>query len=304
LDGEDWMVRINPPARQALLLLLALVLVAACGGSAASATPKPTPSAGPWTSGSFTVNGQVRMYTLYRPPSIVASEHPPLVMLLHSCPGTADQATVSASHFNDLADAGKFFVVGPQGIGGCWDAGSCCGVADDVTFVSRLIDRLAKDLSLDPARIFVAGLSNGGAMAYRLACELSSKIAGIASVSGAMLTGNCHPTRPVSVLIMHGTADDIYPYNGGGQYNAPPVTSVVQQWTTLDGCGGSPTQTESGITKTSEWHTCTAGAVVKVETIAGGAHAWFGLTDPTPLPNEPQATTEVWQFFSTLPPSA
>lgn len=290
--------------RLAPFALLAVVVLVACGGSSASAAPTPTPSSAPWTSGSLTIKGQVRTYTLYRPPSIDPNTHAPLVMVLHPCPGTATQADVSGAHFDDLATAGKFFLVGPQGMDGCWNAGSCCTGADDVIFLSQLLDRLVKNLPINPARVFVAGLSNGAAMAYRMACELASKIAGIASVSGAMLVGSCHPTRPVSVLIMHGTADAVYPYDGGGQYNAPPVASVVNQWTTLDGCGGSPTQTESGITKTAEWHTCTAGAVVKVETIAGAAHAWFGLTDPSPLPNEPQASAEVWQFFSQLQPGA
>jgi len=301
-------VRANPPGRQARLLLLALVVVAACGGSAASSNPTPTPtptsSPGPWQSATLTVNGQARTYTLFRPPSIDPTTHAPLVVLLHPCPGSAAQADVSGVHFDDVATAGKFFVVWPQGIDGCWNAGRCCTGAEDVTFISGLIDRLAKDLPLDPARVFFAGLSNGGAMAYRLACELSSKIAGVASISGAMLTSSCHPTRPVSVLIMHGTADDVYPYNGGGQYQVPPVSNVVQQWTTLDGCRGTPTETENGITKTSEWRSCSAGAVVRVEVIAGGAHAWFGLNDPTPLPNEPQASVEIWKFFSQLQPSA
>jgi polyhydroxybutyrate depolymerase len=308
-------MRGDPIGHLAPFAVLCLVVVAACGASTASATPPPTPSgaiastlptpsAGPWTSGSLTVNGQMRRYTLYRPPSIDPSQLAPLVMLLHPCPGAADQTTVAASHFDDQATAGRFFAVWPQGSNGCWNAGSCCTGADDVTFVSQLIDSLAKDLPINRARVFVAGLSNGASMAYRLACELSSKIAGIASVSGAMLVGSCHPTRPVSILIMHGTADDVFPYDGGGQYGAPSVASVVKQWTTLDGCRGTAAQTESGITKTSEWHTCTAGAVIKVETIAGGAHAWFGFNDPSPLPNEPQASTEVWRFFSQVQPGA
>ena len=305
------IVRGNPLSRLAPLALLTIVVVGACGGSAAiatptstpSAAPTPTPSEGPWTSGSLTVNGEVRRYTLYRPPSLDPSEHSPLVLLLHPCPGSADQATVSASHFEDQAAAGRFFAVWPQGINGCWNAGSCCTGADDVTFVSQLIDSLARDFPINQSRVFVAGLSNGASMVYRLACELSSKIAGIASVSGAMLVGSCQPTRPVSVLIMHGTADDVFPYAGGGQYDAPSVASVVKRWTMLDRCGGNPTQTESGITKTAEWHTCRAGAVVKLETIAGGAHAWFGFNDPTALPNEPQASTEIWRFFSQLPTS-
>jgi polyhydroxybutyrate depolymerase len=211
---------------------------------------------------------------------------------------------VSAARFDVQANAGGFFVVWPQGTDGCWNAGTCCTGADDVTFISRLIDRLAIDLRIDRARVFVAGLSNGASMAYRLACELSSQISGIASISGAKLFQDCHPTRPVSVLIMHGTADDTFPYNGGGQYHAPSVASVVQQWTTLDGCAGSPTQTDSGITKTSEWKSCRAGAVIKLEIITGGTHAWFGLNDPTPLPGEPQASTEIASFFSQLQPSA
>jgi polyhydroxybutyrate depolymerase len=175
-------------------------------------------------------------------------------------------------------------------------------VADDVAFISRLIDRLTTDLPIDKSRIFIAGVSGGAFMAYRLACELADRIAGMASVAGAMLVDSCHPTRPVSILEMHGTDDSNVPYDGGAVFNgaaSPSVDAVMQSWATLDGCAGNPSQSQNGITKTSAWRGCKAGTTVRLDTVVGGHHTWFGSTID-PVPGEPNANATIWSFFSSV----
>ncbi len=162
---------------------------------------------------------------------------------------------------------------------------------------------MVKELPIDRARIFVTGGSGGGALAYRLACDLSSRITAIASVSGGWwLDAPCRPARPVSVLEMHGEDS----YEGGGAHNLSPVLVVVQRWAELDGCVGDPVLAQSGMTKSSTWDRCKAGTVVRLDTIVGGTHTWFGCGVPpcSPVPGEPDANTVVWSFFNGLRPAA
>ena len=301
------------------ILIILTLLLAACGGSVAAPTAKPaathapTPSAGTIQHLSLTVDGQVRYYRLFVPATLVAKQPSALVVLLHGCQGmqgSGDQAA-SISQFDGEATLSRLVAVYPDGQIGqpsalfgrtrCWNAGHCCidnldlPAADDVAFISQLLDRLISDLPIDRARIFVAGGSGGAYMAYRLACELSGRIAGIASVSGAMAVDTCNPARPVSILEMHGTNDANVSYDDG--------SSAVQRWTAIDGCVGDPTIKQSGITKTSMWRQCKGGAIVRFDTVVGGRHTWFGSAF-APVPGEPDASTEIWKFFSSLQPAA
>jgi polyhydroxybutyrate depolymerase len=167
-------------------------------------------------------------------------------------------------------------------------------------FISQLIDDLTTQLHIDKQRVFVTGFSFGASMAYRLGCELSAKVAAIAPVSGALVFAACHPTRPVSVLMMQGTADSIFPYQGGGDYSIPPVAGVARLWAGLDGCAGVGVQSRTGIITTTRWHSCRAGAAVRLDLISGAPHTWFG-GEPNPVAGEPSANSAVWGFFSSLP---
>jgi polyhydroxybutyrate depolymerase len=311
--------------RPGLLLVVFLFASVACGGTVATPTTKlaPTPAstanAGTIQHASFTINGTLRLYRLFVPHSLDPNQPSPLVVLLHGCDlmrGSGDEVAAD-THFDEEASAGGFIAAYPDGqisdfsvLGRmrCWNAGSCCidnvqsPVADDVAFVSQLVDRLTADLPINKSRIFIAGVSAGAFMAYRLACELSGRIAGIASVAGAMLVDSCHPARPVSILEMHGTADSNVPYDAGAVFNgapSPSVASVIQLWATLDGCAGNPTQSQSGITKTSVWRDCKAGTTVQLDTVVGGHHTWFGSTID-PVSGEPNANAAIWSFFSAL----
>jgi polyhydroxybutyrate depolymerase len=284
------------------LMGLSLEIVA-CGSSAATPQAKPSPSA--VQNGSLTIAGVKRTYRLYIPPSLDPKQLAPLVVHLHGCvSGANGDVEASVTHFDDEATTGGFVVVYPDGLNDCWNAGSCCTNADDVTFISRLLDRLINYLPIDQSRVFATGPSGGGFMSYRLACELSTRITAIASVSGAMVFDNCHPARPVSILEMHGTDDSNVPYDGGGAPRpTPSVAAVIQSWTALDGCVGNPIQSQTGITKTSMWKECKGGTTVRLDTVVGGHHTWFGSTFD-PVPGEPDANQVVWSFFSSLPPRA
>lgn len=284
------------------------ICVASCGGAAA--TPKANSISSGVQHGSLTVGVFKRTYRLYIPPSLDLKHPAPLVVDLHGClPGANGDGMASVTHFDDEATTGGFVVVYPDGLYDCWNAGICCTNADDVGFISRLLDRLVKDLPINQSRVFATGVSGGGFMSYRLACELSTRFAAIASVAGLMLFNGCQPARPVSILEMHGTNDLNVPYDGGVPPNAPPnvppapsVIAVVQQWTALDGCVGDPMQSQTGITKTSVWKGCKSGAIVRLDTVVGGHHTWFGSSFD-PVPGEPNANAVIWDFFSSLQPT-
>jgi polyhydroxybutyrate depolymerase len=304
-------------ARATVIATLVATLVGACGQQQAS--PNATPSASSIQHGSLTSDGLKRTYRLYIPPLLDRKHAAPLVVLLTCGPCTGDQMA-QITNFDDQATIGGFIAVYPDPVPdaalaprGAWNAGPCCGDAqangvDDVGFIRRLLDRLITDYRIDTTKIFVAGLSAGAFMVYRLACELSDRITAIASVSGVMITENCRPARPVSVLEMHGTKDALVPYAGGAWDNANPATvsstaSVIQQWVTLNGCTATPTQTVSGITNSSLWSGCREGTAVRLDTVTGGHHTWFGsVLDP--VPGEPSSNAVVWNFFSNLPPRA
>lgn len=282
------------------LLMLALVLLA-CGSSTGT-TPSPTPT-GPQHATLY-VNGQERYYDLVSPPNRKGSL--PLVLALHGYGGSA-VGLESNSRLGDEAIKDGFLVVFPQGIAQSWNAGTCCGAAqsqnvDDVAFIRQLIDRVEHDYRIDAKRVFVTGLSNGAVMAYRVGCEIPDRVLAIASVSGTMGIADCHPSRPISVLEMHGTDDTSIPYAGGvddAGVTDPAVETVIKDWAARDGCVGTPSQTQSGITKTSLWSTCNAGTTVRLDAVVGGHHTWFG-SPIDPVPGEPDATAVIWAFFSHL----
>ncbi len=299
-----------------LSLVLASMLTA-CGASVATSTPSPNPAATPSPNPTaiqqtVTVDGQVRTYLLFRPSSLDPTQPAPLVIALTKWEEDASWMEVT-TNFDDQATKGGFVVVYPEGFDQSWNAGSsplCCGDAqsqniDDVAFIRQLIARLVSTGYIDPKRVFVTGFAVGGMMAYRLACELSNQIAAIASVEGALVTNACKPTRPISVLEMHGTQDSLIPYGGGpgfgGLLRLPSTLSVMRHWASLDRCAASPTVAQSGITKTSTWNGCGQGATVVLEAVTDG-FVWFGCDSC--LQGEPNATAAIWDFFSHAPPLA
>jgi polyhydroxybutyrate depolymerase len=194
----------------------------------ASSAPVTQPaSAGlvpPGFSSITTADGRVRSYLVS---DLSNGEPAPLLFVLHGFGGNA-QAMSSFTNVEDSLDAYDLdaVVVYPSGTGAeqglpqSWNAGTCCPFAtfdlvDDVAFFDELIASLIAQYEIDTTRVWVVGHSNGGMMAYRLACELSTRITAIGVAAGALVIDTCAPVRPVSALHVHGELDTVVPLAGG-----------------------------------------------------------------------------------------
>ncbi|HOT91332.1 MAG TPA: PHB depolymerase family esterase [Anaerolineae bacterium] len=266
------------------------------------------------TNGQIISSGVRRKYLLYVPPRYDPTTPTPLVITIHGfAQWPANQRDISK--WNTLADENGFIVVYPSGSGfpKRWGAH---GITDslnpqmqDVTFISDLIDKLESEYNIDPTRVYVNGLSNGGGMSYLLACKLSERIAAFGTVAGAHLypLDACHPTYPVPMIAFHGTADPIVPYNGGPSrmfdIPFPVIPDWVARYAARNGCAATPvalpTQGEvSGI----RYKACDAGAEVHFYTIHGGGHTWpgGGRLPKAVVGHTTQdidATRTMWDFF-------
>ena len=271
---------------------------------------------------SLDCDGRSRTYLVHAPPSYDASKAAPLVLVLHGG-GTNAKTMVRFCSLNETADSGGFLAVYPSGTGRnpnwlTWNAGNCCGDAmrqdvDDVGFIRALLDDLAGVAEIDLNRVYATGMSNGGMMAYRLASELSDRIAAIASVSGPVATDTCRPTRPVSILHFHGTADEFTPYAGGRgpkslkQTEFRSVDSSVRCWVEANGCPPRAAESlisESGDALTIErrcWSPGEEGSEVVLYTIHGGGHTWPGRIPLAaylgPAATAISANDLIWEFF-------
>lgn len=280
--------------------------------------------------------GRNRSYIVHVPPGCDDTKPIPLVIVLHGGGGNAAGA-MRMTGMSAKSDRERFIVVYPNGTGALtdrmltWNAGNCCGYAfdrrvDDVGFIRALIARLESDFKIDPARIYVTGMSNGAMMAYRVACEISDKVAAIAPVSGA-LNCDCRPKKPISVIIFHGTADKNVLYEGGHPVKREdkrdridkPVSHAVAFWVGYDGCSPTPIKQEKGNITIETYPGGREGTEVVLYTIKGGGHAWPGgtggpvLTVPllrmvepmrrTPAiePRSISATELIWDFFKRHP---
>jgi polyhydroxybutyrate depolymerase len=297
--------------------LLALALAATLIGVAACERGEPDPPADtrPPT-GSSVQNLGDREYRLYVPSSVTRPAS--LVVMMHGGFGSAEQAEESYG-WGAAADRYGFVVAFPDGIGRAWSVGGgCCGEpgrdgVDDVAFVEAVVADVAGRLPIDPRRVYATGMSNGALMSYRLACD-SDVFAAIAPVAGTLL-GDCPRPRPVSVLHIHGLADenvrfDGAPGSGFAKIDGPPVESTVDIWRAADGCT-APTVTTAGPVTTYA-SACAAGRAVTLVTIAGAGHQWPGSPDRTlaqrilgldPPSDALDATDASWRFFAAHPGS-
>ncbi|MEO0326409.1 MAG: hypothetical protein AAF447_25905 [Myxococcota bacterium] len=199
------------------------------------------------------VLGGDRPVTL-RVPEDYAGESLPLVLSLHGY--TSNGAQLDA-YFGlpRRVDARRFFLLSPTGTeetpGGnpFWNAtAACCNFrsssVDDVAYLTGLIDEAAAVVSVDPARIYVVGHSNGGFMSYRMACDAADRVAAIVSLAGATHEdeADCPASEPVSVLQIHGTDDTVIRYGGGtlGRGAYPGAEESVLRWAQRAGCTGEP----------------------------------------------------------------
>jgi polyhydroxybutyrate depolymerase len=262
----------------------------AAAGSAAPAAP--VDPVGTVTHGTLASGGRDRTYRLYVPASLPAGPVP-LLVGLHGGTGWGDQFAATTG-VEGWAEANGFIVAHPDGVpvggrrGGVWNGGVCCGAAaregvDDVAFVAALLDQLGQDHDIDAARTFAFGHSNGGIMSYRLACELGDRIAGIGVVAGTVGVASCAPARPVSVIHVHGTADENLPIAGGAgarsvaDVDFPSPVDGFARVAAAEGCPVLETVTDGDVT-TATRAPCDGGAAATFVTIAGAQHPWPGAT--------------------------
>ena len=257
--------------------------------------------------------GGIREYLLHVPPGYLASDPVPLVFNFHGFGSDPDQEEL-LSRMTHAADARTLILVYPRGRDASWNAGLCCGeslrtAVDDVQFVREMLTLIERDYCVDTRRIYATGLSNGGFMAYRLACEMSERFAAVASVSGMLGIRDCRPSRPISVLHFHGTSDTIVPFDGDPVRAFPSARETIAQWEAIDQCpSGAVPVARNGDVECASRTRCAAGTEVAFCVVDGGGHTWpggpslpfIGLGETT---RDVDATEAILDFFArhTLP---
>lgn len=266
------------------------------------------------------IDGLKRSYLVHVPPKYDPAKPSPVVLIFHGA-GMNAALMQGFSGLNSKADDAGFVAVYPNGTGagpfltfnsGGVEWGLVTKQPDDVAFVSRLLDDLATAVNVDPKRVFATGMSNGGMMCYRLAAELSERIAAIAPVAGTMAVTEAKPKRPVSVLHFHGTEDLLVPYGGPDQripkfLTFKSVEDSVATWVKLNGCREPPLveqlpdKVDDGTKVLRKTYCSDTGAEVVLVTISGGGHTWPGREPPFGLigrsTHDISATDMIWEFF-------
>ena len=262
---------------------------------------------------SLTHDGIQRDYILYIPELYDGSSDVPLILNFHGFGSNATQQMFYGD-FRDIADTEGFLLVHPEGttvIGNqFWNVGfpGISSTIDDVGFTEVLIDELAASYAIDLDRVYATGMSNGGFMSFLLACQLSEKIAAVASVTGAMTQDtfdNCNAQRPVPALQIHGTEDDVVLYNGNTL--SLSIADIITYWVDHNNCETTPTTTtlpdidpsDGSTIEHSVYEAGDNGITTEHMKVIGGGHTWPGSVINTGGTNQDiDASMEIWLFFS------
>jgi len=262
---------------------------------------------------SITHDGIQRDYILYIPELYDGNTAVPLVLNFHGYGSNAAQQMFYGD-FRDIADTEGFLLVHPEGttfIGDqFWNVGfpGLSSNIDDVGFTEALIDELATLYAIDLDRVYATGMSNGGFMSFLLACQLSEKIAAVASVTGSMTQDtfdDCNAQHPTPVLQIHGTDDGVVLYNGNNL--SIPIADVISYWVDFNNCETTPTTTtlpdvdvsDGSTIEHSVYEDGDNGITTEHMKVIGGGHTWPGSVINTAGTNQDiDASMEIWLFFS------
>ena len=262
---------------------------------------------------SITHDGIERDYILYVPEIYDGSTAAPLVLNFHGFGSSASQQMFYGD-FRDIADTEGFLLVHPEGttfIGNqFWNVGfpGLSSNIDDVGFTEALIDELATLYAIDLDRVYATGMSNGGFMSFLLACQLSEKIAAVASVTGSMTQDtfdDCNAQHPTPVLQIHGTEDDVVLYNENNL--SLPIPDVISYWVDHNNCETTPTTTtlpdvdvsDGSTIEYSVYEDGDNGITTEHMKVIGGGHTWPGSVLNLAGTNQDiDASMEIWLFFS------
>jgi polyhydroxybutyrate depolymerase len=266
-----------------------------------------------------------RKYLVHVPRSADLRQAVPVVFAFHGGGGDAAYMADDARYgLISKSEQAGFVVVFPNGFSrfprgrlATWNAGACCGDArdrniDDVGFVRAMLSDLRKRLKVDPGRIFATGMSNGGMLSHRLACEMADEFAAVAAVAGTDNTLQCAPSRPVAVLHIHARNDDHVLFNGGAGPGAfrdeskvtdfTSVPETIARWTRRDRCAASPMRT---LDRPGAWcetyNGCADGVHVGLCVTETGGHSWPGADQvrggKEPASQAISADDVLWAFF-------
>lgn len=277
--------------------------------------------------GRVTVAGLTHEYHLSVPSSYRAGHPLPLVLLLHGGGGDAENVE-ETTQLRATAERHGFLLLRPEGYDArgrglrTFNAGACCGPAaarnvDHVAATRAMLDAVERDYSVDRRRVYATGHSNGGMMAYRLAVEMSDRIAAIAPNAAMLVLDHPRPpSRAVAVFHMHGLADQCAPFAGGRSSGIdpsirPPARASIDFFVRNNGCSAAPRVTyDHGAAHCVTYGNCRGGADVTLCTIAGGGHAWPGAPRYAlrtqhncggTLTHDLDANEAIWQFFAAHP---
>jgi polyhydroxybutyrate depolymerase len=283
--------------------------------------------------GSLKHDGFTRNYLYYIPSSLKPNHAPaPLLIAMHGGGGDAKgMVRLTNGRFNELAERDGWVVVYPAGMQKQWNDGRYEMVQhpgaeremDDIGFLSKLIDKFVKEYGVDPRRVYVTGISNGGLMSNRLACELSDKVAAAAPVAASLsvlLSKNCNPSNSTPMLWINGDVDPLVPYQGGEikvlwtkRGKVLPVPEAVKFWAGRNGCDvGKPLvenlpdrdPDDKTTVERTTYGKMGSGHEVILYTIHGGGHTWpqgwpyLGERMVGRVSQEFNACDVIWEFLS------
>ena len=280
---------------------LAIALLASPAAAAADPCSRPAGKGGEVT---FKSDGRDRTALVHVPSGAPVGARLPVVLALHGA-GSSGPSMEAYTGMSAVADRERFLAVYPSAVTPhpFWNYYGSRSKPNDVHFLSDLIDRIERGRCVDPASVYATGVSNGGGMAARIGCRLSSRLTAIAPVAGGYARlPSCHPSRPVSVLEIHGTGDKTVPYNGTGPNHEGSARGYVQGWVDRDSCTGDPSKrTLSPGVEQFDWVHCAPGVRVAHVRIKGGPHEWPGGAATTKPPHSGfSASWSVWRFFAEL----
>jgi len=239
---------------------------------------------------------------------------------------------LTRGRWNVLADTHQFLVAYPAGYGRFWNDHRNDGRSeahrkniDDVGFLRALITHLDQKHGVDRRRIFVTGISNGGFMSLRVACEMSDLVRAVAAVTAQMPAGSlekCRPARPVAVLFINGTEDPLVPYEGGvvkvfGRERGQILSTEesVEFWQQQNRCRSQTASralpdadpADGSRVEEIDFDQCEKGVRVRLLKVFGGGHTWPGgmqylraeRVGRTNL--DLDAARVIWDFFRSWP---
>jgi len=254
--------------------------------------------------------GLTRNYLVYTPPGHQLADSLPLVLVLHGFSQT-HTGIMNGTQFNALAAVERFVIAYPAGINNAWNTNTGLpggSTADDVGFLSLLVDCMQVQYGISRRNVFSCGFSAGGYMSYRLACERPERFRAVASVSGTMtsaMLNACFPSLPVSVMHIHGTADAVVAYNGG--FGGVSVQNCLDLWKNRNGCGNATTTNlpdlanDGSSVSLLNYGFCSSTKKLVHYRVNSGGHTWPGAPTNFGLGNlnrDIQANQLIWDFFN------